>query len=117
MPGASLPALLYTCAACRLRSSACPALPAPLFRCLQIKVQQEVLARRRQGTWQAEVRERRAKASRYLNDPDFKKQVGCVVVVVVVLCGLGVCVVCGGGKGRGLVILPASVCVISCVVS
>eukprot|EP00887_Chlorella_sp_A99_P002187 scaffold21.g2187.t1 len=33
------------------------------------RVQQEVLARRRQGTWQQEVKERRGKVSRYLNDP------------------------------------------------
>lgn len=40
----------------------------------QIKVQQEVLARRKSGAWQQEVRERRAKASRYLNDPEYKKK-------------------------------------------
>lgn len=33
-----------------------------------------MLARRKTGTWQSEVRERRAKASRYLNDPEYKKK-------------------------------------------
>lgn len=39
----------------------------------QIRIQQEVLARRKNNSWQKDVKERRAKASRYLNDPEFKK--------------------------------------------
>jgi hypothetical protein len=40
----------------------------------QYRLQQEVLARRRTNAWQKDVKERRAKASRYLNDPEYKKQ-------------------------------------------
>ena len=39
----------------------------------QIAIQQEVLARRKTNSWQKDVQERRAKASKYLNDPEFKK--------------------------------------------
>jgi hypothetical protein len=39
----------------------------------QIAIQQEVLARRKNDSWQKDVKERRAKASKYLNDPEFKK--------------------------------------------
>ena len=39
----------------------------------QYRVQQEVLARRKGNSWQKDVTERRARASRYLNDPAFKK--------------------------------------------
>lgn len=39
----------------------------------QIAIQQEVLARRKSNSWQKDVKERRAKASRYLNDPAYKK--------------------------------------------
>ena len=39
----------------------------------QYRVQQEVLARRKNDSWQKDVITRRAKASRYLNDPAFKK--------------------------------------------
>ena len=41
----------------------------------QIRVQQEVLARRRSNSWQGEVKERRDKVSRYMRDPDFKKEI------------------------------------------
>lgn len=37
--------------------------------------QQEVLQRRRSNSWQAEVKERRAEVSRYMQDPAYKKQV------------------------------------------
>lgn len=40
----------------------------------QYRAQQEVLNRRKTNSWQKGVQERRQKASRYLNDPDFKKQ-------------------------------------------
>lgn len=40
----------------------------------QYRAQQEVLSRRRNNSWQGEVKERRAKASRYLNDPEYKKK-------------------------------------------
>lgn len=40
----------------------------------QYRAQQEVLNRRKTNSWQKGVKERRQKASRYLNDPDFKKQ-------------------------------------------
>lgn len=39
----------------------------------QMRAQQEVLKRRKTNSWQAGVKDRRAKASRYLNDPEFKK--------------------------------------------
>ena len=39
----------------------------------QMRAQQEVLKRRKSNSWQAGVKDRRAKASRYLNDPEFKK--------------------------------------------
>ncbi len=35
-----------------------------------------MLQRRRSNSWQAEVRERRAEVSRYMQDPAYKKQVG-----------------------------------------
>ena len=38
-----------------------------------MRAQQEVLKRRKTNSWQAGVKDRRAKASRYLNDPEFKK--------------------------------------------
>jgi hypothetical protein len=41
----------------------------------QVQVQQDVLARRRSNNWQGEVSERRAKVSRYMRDPDFKKEI------------------------------------------
>jgi hypothetical protein len=41
----------------------------------QFRKQQEVLARRRSNSWQAEVVERRKEVSRYLRDPAYKKQV------------------------------------------
>ena len=40
----------------------------------QYRAQQEVLNRRKSNSWQKGVKERRQKASRYLNDPEFKKQ-------------------------------------------
>ena len=40
----------------------------------QFKAQQEILARRKNNSWQQDVKERRAKASRYMQDPEFKKQ-------------------------------------------
>ncbi|PRW45733.1 hypothetical protein C2E21_5879 [Chlorella sorokiniana] len=41
----------------------------------QFRKQQEVLQRRRSNSWQAEVKERRAEVSRYMQDPAYKKQV------------------------------------------
>ena len=38
-------------------------------------LQQEILSRRRSGTWKKDVEERRTKVSRYLRDPTFKKEV------------------------------------------
>jgi len=35
--------------------------------------QQEVLARRKNNSWQKEVKDRRARVTRYMKDPDFKK--------------------------------------------
>lgn len=46
---------------------------AELEREEQYRAQQEVLARRKNNSWQKDVKERRARASRYLNDPEFKK--------------------------------------------
>jgi hypothetical protein len=40
----------------------------------QFRAQQEILARRKNNSWQQGVKERRAKASRYMQDPEFKKQ-------------------------------------------
>lgn len=39
----------------------------------QMRAQQEVLRRRKNNSWQDGVKARRAKASRYLNDPEYKK--------------------------------------------
>lgn len=41
----------------------------------QFRKQQEVLARRRSNSWQAEVVERRKEVSKYLRDPAYKKKV------------------------------------------
>ncbi|KAK9828584.1 hypothetical protein WJX72_000880 [[Myrmecia] bisecta] len=41
----------------------------------QIRLQQEVLRRRRSNSWQKDVDERRAKVKRYNTDPEFKKQI------------------------------------------
>lgn len=38
-----------------------------------------MLQRRRSNSWQAEVRERRAEVSRYMQDPAYKKQVGTII--------------------------------------
>jgi hypothetical protein len=40
----------------------------------QMRAQQEVLRRRKTNSWQEGVKARRAKASRYLNDSEFKKK-------------------------------------------
>jgi hypothetical protein len=40
----------------------------------QYRAQQEVLARRKSNSWQKDVKDRRAKASRYMRDPEYKKQ-------------------------------------------
>lgn len=41
----------------------------------QFRIQQELLARRRNGTWQKEVVDRRAEVSRYMKDPEYKRKV------------------------------------------
>ncbi|KAL4427626.1 hypothetical protein ABPG75_001715 [Micractinium tetrahymenae] len=39
------------------------------------RVQQEVLARRRNNSWQKDVVERRKEVSKYMQDPEYKKKV------------------------------------------
>ena len=41
----------------------------------QFEAQQEILKRRKNGSWQGEVKERRGKVSKYMRDPEYKKQV------------------------------------------
>lgn len=40
----------------------------------QWQAQQEILARRKNNSWQKGVSERRAKVKKYMNDPEFKKK-------------------------------------------